>query len=118
MRKLAAIALSAAALFGIFTPTADAYTNGAAPQMVSFTCNNDGTVTLTWSKTAGKPTDYTLSRTNPTPISSLRDRIPGSRVSKGSLTVASGYVSPGYVIEASVITRGNVYSNVLSATCP
>lgn len=118
MRTLISATVASLVLVGALTTTSHAYVNGAAPAIVSFTCNSGGTVTITWNMNAGKPTEYALSRTNPTPIASVRDRVPGSRGSKGSYTLASSFNSPGYVIEATLYNRAGATSNTVSATCP
>lgn len=118
MRRLLTTAVTSLLVFGSLASTADAYTNGAVPSLTSFTCNNNGTVTMVWDKNAGKPIEYSLTRVNPTPSASYRDRIPGARGSKGSYTVASSFTSPGYVIEAALYNRAGVVSTMLSATCP
>lgn len=118
MRRTLAAALAAIALTGTLAPTADAYTSGAAPVLLDFSCNADGTVTYVWDKTAGKPAEVVLRRVFPTPESATAFRVPGSRGSKGDYTFTTSYSTQTNQLQGQLRTRGGVYSNTLSSTCP
>lgn len=118
MRRTLIATLAAVALVGVCTPRADAYTRDAAPVLLNFNCNADGTLIYEWDKSAGKPLELVIRQVFPTPERSALMGIPGSRGSKGFYVFASDYATSGNQLEGRVRTRSGLLSNAVSSTCP